>query len=795
MNKKVLFIDGQVFQSGAWDRGMGKYSLALLKQLAVKFDEHYERTYVLFTENMPLSDEVKKAVKQAAPTARRLVLDLETPPDPCQADIPAMQRTNENRLNALMAEHVTETESADFLILSLFIDQVCSVFPEQVRRILLFYDLIPFQYHERYSKLCTFPGYLARYRTLFQADIIWSISQTVADDLSLNLGLDQKKIFNIDGAAIERKSQLATKPALDLPENFILMPSGNDLRKNNARAVQGFEELLKHNPDINTKLVLTSYFDEGTKQQLTQYSQNIIFSGNVKESELLWLYEHSTALLFVPEYEGLGLPILEAIEAKKPIVCSNLGAFNEMSTQAFYYCSQYDPISIGEALQSAVDGRDRKQKLALYPEILKRYSWENSAAKAMASLSKNPSHSHARPKPRLAVLAPSPAGYSDIGKRILQLHPALAEHFAIDYYLEPGKTERDFSRPNYLPSVARVFSAADFNKHKYRQYDAVLYHVGNSEFHVETIKSGLYLPGFAVFHDTHLADIFKGELLTYGYISKERYEQEGKLDKLLKSQKTSYVTSLANAQRGIITHSGYARSAIEQILSEAVPLAQANLPVPVPRQVVKKLHPEKVSIGFAGIIHPAKGLDIIERVAASDKFYECKIRIFGLSLVPDEIIKRLETYPNVSVDTDVTDFEFQNLLKEVDVLMNFRRDYRGESSAATLEAMRFGVVPIVRKVGWYEELPDDCVLQAATPEEAINRLEDFIFLTPNERQAMASKAREYVAEHHNYQVYAQQLSDFIADASGQDTANNDIAEAVKKSYSLQKLLGLIQRTQ
>ena len=250
-----------------------------------------------------------------------------------------------------------------FLILSLFIDQVCSAFPSAGKKILLFYDLIPLQYSERYGRLTSYHNYLARFKTIFEADLILTISETVADDVALNLGISKTKIVNIDGAPIDRSSKDAKKPGIALNSKFLLMPSGNDIRKNNTRAVQGFEIYRKKNQLSDLKLILTSTFDTHTQHTLESYSDNVIFTGNVSEEELTWLYANAEALLFVPEYEGLGLPILEAAEVNKPIVCSNLTLFNEISLNAFYYADPFDPLDIAEALNKAIAHENFEEKL------------------------------------------------------------------------------------------------------------------------------------------------------------------------------------------------------------------------------------------------------------------------------------------------------------------------------------------------------------------------------------------------------------------------------------------------
>lgn len=789
MKEKCIIFDGQVFQSAAWDRGMGKYSFSLLLALNVSKEYRYKKTYIIFTKHLPLKNEVKNAIQKAAPGAKFKFLDLKVPNLSGNHNIKPLQSRNEAILDRFIADEVGNQPRPDFIILSLFIDQICAVFPRQARKILLFYDLIPLQYCNRYGQLGNFHNYLARVKTILEADNILTISQTVADDLAVYLGINKRKLCNIEGAAIPRYHEQPQKPEQGFPQKYVLMPSGNDLRKNNLRAVQGFEEYRHRFSDPDIYLLITSFFDEVTMQQLRDVSPHVIFTGNVTEAELNWLYKNTQALLFVSEYEGLGLPILEAAEVDKPVVCSNLTVFNEMSTTAFYYADQHSPAAIAESLNDALLGITIEEKIRQYPAILKRYTWQHSAEKTLQFLNTSSGEEQTQnPKPRLAVFTPNPKGYSAIGKVVMQLHPELSKHFEIDYYVEDGKSNNQFSRPSYLPEVAKVFRATDFNAKRYADYQAVLYHIGNSEYHLETIKNALHLPGYTIIHDTHLKDIFE-VAYQYGYIDQSRLSAESNLDDILKTDKTSHLASISNAQLGIITHSHYATQAVEALRLNAVPIQRLNLPTATPELRKQKIN-HAFSIGFAGIIHKAKGINVIEQVAQSAAFRDASIFIFGIPLVTEETLNRLNSYPNVSIETSMTDFEFQTRLSGMDVIINYRPKYNGETSLTVIEAMRYGAVPFVRNVGWFAELPDTCVCKLENENELISALEVFRS-NPQQQEVMAMSARELTDKDFSYEQYAEGIAAFIQSSLRNATVNNRIHEKLKQGGSLRSIKKII----
>jgi len=774
----TIIFDGQVFQSTAWDRGMGKYSLNLLAALHKEDDFKKRQVHIVFAKGMKLSAEASAAIRGLCPGARFDFIELKVPKVVPGEDIRPLQRANKEILEKYI-ESIGADQQPDFVILSLLIDQYVAAFPSNAIKILLFYDLIPLQYSDRYGHMWSYPNYLRRFKTIFEADAILTISQTVADDLVVYTGIDASIIRNVDGGPIERHHLKSKKPSIELPEKFILMPSGNDLRKNNFRAIQGFEEFRISSGNENYKLVVTSHFDEKTRQELRGLSEGVVFTGNVTEEELKWLYENTQALLFVSEYEGLGLPILEAAEVDKPIVCSNLTVFNEMSTDAFYYTDQHNPSSIASGLEDAINGLGFTAKKKQYPDLIKRYTWKHTARKALDFISNH--HTNAEnpvtAKPRLAVFAPNPNGYSAIGKVVMLNHHALSQYFDVDYYLEDGKSGNQFSRKGYLDSVANVFASKQFSAADYARYDAVVYHIGNSEYHIDSIKNALHLPGYLVIHDTKLKEAFEDVLVRYAYMDKKRLEAEQKLDSMLGVGKAVYMGSLVNASLGVVAHSEYARKAIEDLaVSKSKVITKLNLPASTPE--LKKLKiGSRFSIGFAGIIHKAKGLSIIDQIIASPDFHSVDLHIFGVPLVEPGVLERLESYPNVRIEKNLTDFEFETRLSEMDAVVSFRPNYNGETSLTVIEALRHGVVPVVRKVGWFDELPDEVVEKVESEEEVLDALRRLM----NDDKLLSAKkqaAKKYAHSNHTYLQYAKGLYELISEKP-RNEVNAKVSAALK----------------
>lgn len=749
MNKRWLIIDGQIFQTDARDRGMGRYSARLIS--AIIAQKKYSRIEILLTRNRHTNPLTKEYAAEMFPGVSLVYLDLT---DASRTKIESAEAHNKQEIEKHIANSKYEKHEIDFLIPSAFQEPVASVYPDGVKKAVVFYDLIPYLYHFRYEAVMQFENYLKRFHLLFDADVILAISRSVKDDLMVYLGIPEERIATIDGAPIESHLEQKRPSGIEVPAHYILMPTSDDPRKNNLRAVLGFEE-FRSTQNIGYKLVITSKIHHTEQARLRIFSKNLIFTGNISEPELDWLYSECDAVLFVPESEGLGLPILEGVLANKRVICSTLNVFKEISTDGFYFCDHENQHSIALALTRALGAGSSDISKTTYTSILKHYSWLATGARAVNAIGSSRQRDD-HEKPRLAVLTPTPSGLSAVGKVVAESHVALSELYDVDYYVEEGQHQHS-TRPNFLQYIAKgYFPASIFGAERYSDYDAVVYHIGNSDYHVESIAASLYLPGYVILHDTNIGEAYR-ILQEQERVSAERVKLEKAIDNQTKATKSSYISSVCSRQLGVITHSNYAKEAVEEVASNsATNVISAQLPTSTPLMTLERDYSHPV-IGLAGIIADIKGIEVIESIAQDSKFDNTDIKLFGYSFATEETIQRLRGYDNVTVSTNLTDFDFTNSISKLDVFMNYRMKYQGETSLSTLEAMRQGVVVIVRDIGWYAELPDDTVVKVDSPEKALEKL-SWLLDNPEQMQGYSQRAREYTKKYHTPTLYAKSLA-------------------------------------
>lgn len=141
-----------------------------------------------------------------------------------------------------------------------------------------------------------------------------------------------------------------------LPGRFLFYPSNFWPHKNHATLIRAFDLFLRVPFSSDLKLVLTGAPGPNRDRVMelvrqTGIGDRIVFPGFLPEAQFATLLQQSLALVFPSLYEGFGMPVLEAMGAGKPVLCSNVTSLPEIASDASLLFDPHDPVEISRKIK------------------------------------------------------------------------------------------------------------------------------------------------------------------------------------------------------------------------------------------------------------------------------------------------------------------------------------------------------------------------------------------------------------------------------------------------------------
>jgi glycosyltransferase involved in cell wall biosynthesis len=190
------------------------------------------------------------------------------------------------------------------------------------------------------------------------------------------------------GHDIERFAHAETVDRSWIHERFkcrgkiITMIGVIETRKNQAGMFHACRFLGSQNPDERLTLLLIGHHPEGYpyKHLLKAAGQyvDVVETDYVADDELSKLLSASDVFVYPSYWEGFGIPVLEAMTAGVPVVCSDLSSLPEVGGDHVTYCDPYDPESIAAAIREVLNWspEERTQRVAAAKKWAQQFTWE-----------------------------------------------------------------------------------------------------------------------------------------------------------------------------------------------------------------------------------------------------------------------------------------------------------------------------------------------------------------------------------------------------------------------------------
>ena len=250
------------------------------------------------------------------------------------------------------------------------------------------------------SNFGNYRSYLRTKRVVHAAQHVLAVSRSTKDDLINIFELPDSKISVVHNALDERFAFTHTpgerKQVLEryqLKDPFILYSGKIRPHKNVHRLIEAFAVLKNELGDSdrykNLKLIIIG--DELSKHQYLRLTvirsgaqQDVRFFGFVPYPILRVFYQSAELFAFPSLYEGFGLPPLEAMANRAPVLASNTSSLPEVLEDAAVLVNPENVFDIARGMKLILsDDAVRQRLIQKGLEQVAKFSWKLAAEKVL----------------------------------------------------------------------------------------------------------------------------------------------------------------------------------------------------------------------------------------------------------------------------------------------------------------------------------------------------------------------------------------------------------------------------
>ena len=341
--------------------------------------------------------------------------------------------------------------------------------------------------------------------------------------------------------------------------------------------------------------------------------------------------------------------------------------------------------------------------------------------------------------------------------------------------------------PMHAVNVKTVYTpAADLGR--LAEFDLVVYNFGNHlPFHGEIFEVSRQRPGIVILHDYVMHHFFASLYLesrkdAAGYVAEMEhwYGLRGRLaaERSLEGERVwesdavvdfPLVERCTEVALGVIAHSDYLLDAVRRVYTG--PVRKIPLPYELAGEVQRAgresfgLPAGDLLLVTIGHVNPNKRVDAVLRAMGPGMHYVVAGPADpGYQRQLHGVVAERGLGGRVQFLGRVSDELLHRCLAAADVCVNLRMPAIEGASASVIEEMLYGKPVVVTDIGFYRELPGDCVVkidprdEAAGLAAALARLAD-----PAEREAMGARAMAYAGATFRADGYARDLRRFAWD--------------------------------
>ncbi|HHB79405.1 MAG TPA: glycosyltransferase family 1 protein [Saprospiraceae bacterium] len=200
-------------------------------------------------------------------------------------------------------------------------------------------------------------------RACANADTIVAISESTKKDIVELYDIDHAKIkvvYQSCQPLYYQPSSLAEKEIKALygiPDEYLLFVGSVETRKNVKLLIEAYRHLHK---DFRIPLVIVGRPRQGIQEiraliESVGMAHLVIWIENLSDNEHLQvLYQEAQAFIYPSLYEGFGLPVVEALLSRTPVITSNVSSLPEAGGPNSLYINPLESEDLAQAIEKVL---------------------------------------------------------------------------------------------------------------------------------------------------------------------------------------------------------------------------------------------------------------------------------------------------------------------------------------------------------------------------------------------------------------------------------------------------------
>lgn len=812
-----IIHDIQTLQSpGTRERGIGKYTSGMVN--AVDELNSGKNIHMLNSAMKIFGNNALRSIKKPSFKSFSSVKNFNIP----------VSHQLKTDADELLREVFINSQNPDIVHIYNYFDGFNAYFASSIKKAyniptaITLHDIIPYNRPELYLKDPKFASwYRSKLFQLTRADAILCNSEYTkktyldlfgkTDQIVENVSTDTGMDCNSEAVDSDKWQKYAEEKAIK--DGFIFTVSGDDPRKNNDKLVEAFGEAV-NKYKLNNQLVIACKFGDNSRQRLTNLAiskkirhNQLIILDYISDEDLIMLYKQAEAFIFASLEEGFGMPVLEAMRCGCPVIASNSSSLIEVVGNKEFLFDPEDTDDIAEKIDLILNNQNfRNTALENSKKQEKLFSWKNSAQKTLDIYKqildkKQPSQQtynstqklKNNTQKKIAWVSPIAPDRSGIADYSMDLLASLNKQFNVELFSgaiqKSGEYDCNVSDISELPE-------------RYKEFDYVIYNIGNSDYHTSYLDYVKNYPGVVILHDfnllglmcciaidkkehIHLREFYKNAK-SFDHIKQLCEDETHSILKQYPLSKWVFDSSL-----GVLVHSNYLKElAEEEYKISGDKISVISQPIKLQNHIADAKNNDEINISSFGDIVDGKCIPEILQALQQLKPDGKKVNFrlvgkFGDPAFEEKILKQINKIDNKNINIYLTgrlsNEDYIQTLKETDIAIQLRGKSRGETSRALLECMSYGI-PTISHIGYGQEFKDEKVIYNLSEINEKTILKALNDLTSNFdlRKETSQNSFNYIKENHSPELVTNNISEHLQTFY----ANNKSASKNYKEYAI-----------